>query len=204
MKDKFKESYFGDPEQKPPLPPIRFKDLETKAKVMLSSLLLFDLLMAGAWAAAFSQINHMFNDLFVANAIPFLEFLGNLTFNSILSFILGLNAVIIPAVAFHFIIRDEIMNDIKGYFENNVQRIFVATLLAVTWSLIISLEIFSLTKRVEAVNVISPIPSLDEPNLIPMYFISAILILGSALLGLASASLTNSIRKRHIALHSQS
>jgi hypothetical protein len=181
--------------------PIGWSDLPAQTKTMLVVLTLLKILAVFAWSASFSQINPMASGIFIGDMLPFPlpQALENLSVGSILNITLGILAVAMPAVIWHFILSHRILSNIRrGYFEDNPQRIVIGAVLVATYALTITLEVLSLLARVkDSLGTASPIPTLgDKPELIPLLLVSLALILGSCLLGLASAALSISIQNR--------
>lgn len=197
---KFDPDAFNDTPQEQMMPSIGWSDLPAQTKTMLFVITLLKILAVFAWSASFSQINPMASGVFISDMLPFPlpKALENLSVGSILNISLGFLSVITPSIIWHFILRDKILSDIRGYFEGNTERIVIGAVLILTYALTISLEILSLIARVkDSLGTASPIPTLgDKPELIPLLLVSLALILGSCLLGLASAALSLSIKNR--------
>lgn len=183
-------------------PPIRhpgvldWSNIGTGTKAMLAVVILTELLFSLAWATSFSLVNAMGEGVFLADYLPFPlpEILQDLSVGSVINLVLGLLAVTTPAVIWHFTLRDRILRDPIGYFEGNILRIVVATILIATYASTIALEVLSLLSRIDSSLNTGPLDLLEtQPELIPLALVSAALILGSCLLGLASAALSLSI-----------
>jgi hypothetical protein len=194
------DAFENDTPQEQMMPSIGWSDLPAQTKTMLLLLTLLKILAVFAWSASFSQINPMASGVFISDMLPFPlpQALEDLSVGSILNVTLGILAVAMPAVIWHFVLCHHILSDIRGYFEGQPQRIVIGAVLVLTYALTITLEVLSLLARVkDSLGSTSPIPTLgDQPELIPLLLVSLSLILGSCLLGLASAALSLSIKNR--------
>ena len=177
---------------------IGWRDLETTTKFKLVGIVGAEILAAFAWGASFSTINPMGSGQFLSDLLPsFPDALQDMTVSSLVNLTLGLLAVLIPAVMWHFILKHDVLGDLRGYFEGNVLRITVGALLGSAYTILIALEILALRTRVHNSLDTGPIPILgDRPEILPLALASGALILGSCLLGLASAALLRSIQNR--------
>lgn len=199
------DAFENDTPDQQMMPSVGWTSLPAQTKWAAVTVLGLKLLVAVAWAASISQINPMASGVFLADYLPFPlpEAIDNVSVGSLINLLLGLLAVIMPTVIWHHILEDEILSDIRGYFAGDIRRIVIAAILLATYALTIALEVMSLLSRVDnsmqAVN--SPIPILgDQPELLPLLLVSLALVLGSCLLGLASAALSRSI-KTHFSLN---
>mgnify|MGYP001579676584 CR=1 FL=1 len=173
-------------------------DFATRAQLFLYTFA--EVFCAAAWAASFSTVNPMGSGIWLADVLPveLPNALQDLSVASLVNFILWLMAVIIPAVLWHFVLRDEVWKDVRGFFHGNLLRTVVGGLLVAIYGCLIALEILALRLRVDNSLDIGPIPILgDTPHAVPLFLASAALVIGSALLGLGSASLIHSIRKQN-------
>lgn len=153
-----------------------------------------------AWGASFSSINPMGNGIFLADILPISLPLAlqDVSVSTLINLTLGALAVILPSVLWHYTLRSNVLTNFKEYFEGNPLRISVAALLLISYGMTIALEVMSLLSRIDDSLDTGPIPVLGEqPEILPLAIASAALVLGSCLLGLASASLSRSIHNRY-------
>ena len=197
---KFNPEHFAEsrPEQSAPVH-IGWRDLGTATKLKLVAVCIAEILCALGWAASFSTINPMGGNQFLNDLLPFPlpDAMDDMTIASAINLALGLLAVILPAVLWHYTLQNNVLGDIKGYFNSDPLRMTVASLLGTAYAFLIALEILALRTRVHNSLDTGPIPILgDRPEMLPLALASGALVLGSCLLGLASASLFRSIQNR--------
>lgn len=195
------DAFENDTPDQQMMPSVGWSNLPAQTKWAAFTLLALKGLVAVAWGASISQVNPMASGVFLADYLPFPlpDAMDDVSVGSLINLVLGLLAVIMPTVIWHHALEEDILSDIRGYFAGDIRRIVIATLLLATYALTITLEVMSLLARVDnsmqAAN--SPIPTLGEqPELLPLLLVSLTLVLGSCLLGLASAALSRSIKHR--------
>lgn len=198
---KFDPEAFEASVSPPPIPSTGWSDLPMHLKGMAIAVIGLETLCVFAWAASFSTINPMGDGIFLVDLLPFPlpDFLKDLSVGGLLNGVLGLIAVATPTAIWHFILRDRILSNITEYFRDDILRIAVGGILLCTYLATVALEILSLLKRIDASLNTGPLDLLEsQPELLPLALVSAALILGSCLLGLASAALFHSLQNRHL------
>lgn len=180
---------------------IGWSNLATDTRLKLIGVSTAEVGCAFGWAASFSSVNPVANGVFLADFVPITlpQAMQNISAASLINLGLGFMAVIIPAVLWHLTLKNQILKDVRGYFLGDVLRMAVGGLLGAAYAMLIGLEILSLRLRVtNSLDTSSPIPTLgNPPEILPLALASGALILGSCLLGLASASLFQSIHNRY-------
>jgi len=184
------------------LPPaeISWRDVPNQARLKYAGLHLAELVLAIAWGLSIGIVNPIASNLFLADIMPFTlpQTLENFTVSHLINFGLGLLAVILPMVMWKFALEHNILKNPRAYFAENPLRITVGSLLVVAYLLIVTLEILALSTRISEQIDTGPIPVLgDKADILPLTIASAALILGSNLLGLATASLSKSLRTHY-------
>lgn len=192
------------PEEQQPAPTerIQYKQFSAGTWLKLTAIGLVKLVTMLAWAASFQGINPMASGIFVADYLPFPlpGALQDLSASFLINLTLGALAVILPSVLWHYALKHDVLHNPRDFFADNPLRITIFGLLVLAYSLTISLEVMALMSRVESSLDTGPIPVLgNQPEILPLAVASAALILGSCLLGLASASLSRSIHSRYSA-----
>lgn len=176
---------------------IVWRSLGAESWIKLSALTLLELGGTFAWAASFSSINQIASDIFIADFIPVPEFMENMTAGSLINLFLGGMAVIIPIICWHYAISTDAAKHPKKYFSDQPVRIVVAVMLATAYAMTITLEVMSLLGRIDDTVNHGPIPILGEqPEILPLSIASFALVVGTCLLGLASASLHHALNTR--------
>tara|TARA_R110002072_G_scaffold10244_4_gene47895 strand:- start:629 stop:1255 length:627 start_codon:yes stop_codon:yes gene_type:complete len=147
--------------------------------------------------ASFTIINPVATDVYLADFLPLPAFLENITMNAVINGGLGLATILLPTTLWKYVLSDECQANPRGYFLNQPVRIGVAVILVLAYLMLILLEILALRARIHGSLDTGPIASIGaQPEILPMAIASCALILGTCLLGLASASLSKSISKR--------
>lgn len=155
---------------------------------------LFTALMMGA---SFSVINPILGDVYLGDFIPVPSFAEDITMGAVVNAGLGMATVILPAVLWSHILSDEFQANPRGYFEGQPIRIAIGIILTFTYLTLITLEVLALESRIHSSLDTGPIRMVQEqPEALPLIIASVALILGTILIGLASASLSKSIAKR--------
>jgi len=179
----------------PPPNPTKWSKLSADIWAKFLALYIAKIACALAWAASFQTINPIASGVFIADLVPFPipPELQNFSVSILVNFALGVLAIVLPSIIWRYAL-DGVLQNPREYFQGNPLRITICALLLIGYGLTISLEILSLVKRVDNTIDTGPIPVLgDQAEMWPLAIASAALILGSCLLGLASAALSRSI-----------
>ncbi|GAB1256172.1 hypothetical protein NBRC116494_06740 [Aurantivibrio plasticivorans] len=156
------------------------------------------IIIAVMFAASFMPINPIAVDVFIGDFLPVPDVIGDISMGGLINFGLGLLAVTLPTILWKHALDRAFQSDPKAYFTDAPMRIVIASVLGVAYGLIIALEVLALRSRITASLDQGPIATISEqPEVLPMAIASGALILGSCLLGLASAALTNAIHERY-------
>ena len=179
---------------------IRWTALSAGTWLRLVALHIAKIVLAFAWGVSFQTVNPIMQGIFLADFLPFplpVE-LQNLSASILINITLGILAVTLPSVLWEYALKYDVLRNPRDYFMGNPLRIFVCSLLISTYGLTISLEIMALMNRANANINAGPIPVLGvQAEFVPLAIASAALVLGSCLLGLASAKLSLSISNRY-------
>tara|TARA_B110000211_G_scaffold78906_1_gene92520 strand:+ start:1631 stop:2251 length:621 start_codon:yes stop_codon:yes gene_type:complete len=147
--------------------------------------------------ASFTVINPIATDVYLADFIPLPELVENITMNALINGGLGLATILLPTTLWKYVLSDEFQASPKGYFVNQPIRLVVASILTLAYLTLILLEILALKARINGSLDSGPIGFIEnQPDALPMVIASGALIIGTCLLGLASAALTKSILQR--------
>lgn len=177
---------------------IDFRAMEVDTWVKLTSVWGAKIVIAAMFGASFKPINQMANDVFIGDFLPVPDFIGDITMCALINFGLGTFAVILPTILWKHALDRAFQSDPKAYFAAEPMRIVIASVLGVAYALIIALEVLALKSRITASLDQGPITTISQqPDVLPMAIASGALILGSCLLGLASASLSAAIKDRY-------
>lgn len=183
-----------EPMYSKPARAIMWRAIGAENWMKLLALTLLECLIVFAWSGSFATINGMGSDTFLVDVMPLPLALQDLTLSSMINGILGLLAVVTPLILWHFALSTNVLRNPKSYFIGHPLRMIVGVMLMLLYGLIITLEVMSLMTRIDNSLAHSPIPILGEqPDLLPLVIASAALVLGTCLLGLASAALHRSI-----------
>jgi hypothetical protein len=179
---------------------IHWRALNFGTWMKFGSLYFLKMLTALAWAMSFQTINPILGSVFLADILPFPlpSGLEDMSASILVNVALGILAVLLPTVLWHFALKYNVLRNPRAYFEGNPLRVLVCCLLTAAYVMTITLEMLSLINRVHDAIDQGPIPTLgNQPDLLPLILASSALIIGSCLLGLASASLNRSIHVRY-------
>ena len=147
--------------------------------------------------ASFTVINPIATSVYLSDFLPLPQALENISMNAVINGGLGLGTVLIPTVLWSHVLSDEFKCNPKGFFQNQPIRVAVGGVLGLTYLMLLTLEILALRARVHASLDTGAIALItQQPDILPMAIASIAMILGTILLGLASASLSKSIAKR--------
>ena len=155
------------------------------------------IIVALMMGASFTVINPVAADVYLADFLPLPTLLENITMNAVINGGLGLATVLLPTALWKYVLSDECQANPRGYFIDQPIRVGVAIILLIAYLMLVFLEILALRARIHGSLDSGPIASIGEqPEILPMAIASCALILGTCLLGLASASLSKSIANR--------
>ncbi len=177
---------------------IDYRALELDSWAKLACIWGGKIIIAVMFAASFMPINPIAVDVFIGNFLPVPDVIGDISMGAFINFGLGLLAVAMPTILWKHALDRAFQTAPKAYFTDAPMRIVIASVLGMAYGLIVALEILALKSRIHSSLDQGPIATIaEQPEILPMAIASGALILGSCLLGLASAALTNAIHERY-------
>lgn len=193
------EMWSAESNKKPYEPPLHidFRALTAQAWGALLCIWITKILVALMMGASFTEINPIAQSVYLADSIPLPSMFEDITMGAIINGALGLATVLIPTVIWKYVLSEEFQCNPRGYFLNQPIRTCVGMILLLLYLMLIALEIMALRARIHASLDTGPIQFVKEqPEALPMIIASTAMILGTFLLGLASAALSKSLSKR--------
>ncbi len=187
----------NSPQNQQPLQNIDLRAITAQVWLSLICIWIAKIMVAFMMGASFSVINPIAKGVYLADFIPLPTALEDIQMGAVINGGLGFATVLIPTILWKYILSDEFQCNPQGFFLNQPIRVAVGIVLMLSYLMLIALEVMALRSRIHASLSTGPIQIVnDQPEALPMIVASIAMILGTIMLGLASAHLSKSIAKR--------